>query len=156
MTNEPKTIPAHEQPVQSIMHDALGTRSSYKPLKTLEDARNAEHGALVIEGDWGGTIYLSCPVKFIHATQEEIEALAEWMERQFWDCNFDVSDGEGGHGVYYVDAKPGTHILGGMGGGVHLEGLWVHDDIADDNLTHYGDEIIKRLKLRLPKVNHGL
>jgi hypothetical protein len=140
---EPIEIPAHESLVESVMHKATGSKKPYKPLKTLEEARAAEHGAVVIEGDWGGTVYLSCPVKYVHATQEEIEALAEWLERQFWGCNF-LSDGEGGHGVYYKDAPPGTGIWGGMGGGRHLDGLWAHPDIAEV----LGAEIITRLKLK--------
>jgi len=144
---ESKEIPEHEQPCQSIMHEVHGTQKKYKPLKSLEEARAAEHGAVVIEGDWGGTIYLSCPVKYVNATQDELSALAEWLERAFWGCNFWTREGhthiQGGHGVYYLDAPPGTGIWGGMGGGAHMDGLWVHPEVVEA----YGDEIIKRLKL---------
>lgn len=144
---EPVEISAHESPVENVMHKVIGSEQPYKPLRTLEEARGMEHGSVVIEGDWGGTIYLSCPVKYVHATQEEIEALAEWLERQFWDCNFDAS-GEGGQGVYYKDAPPGSGLMGGMGGGAHLDGLWVHPDLLGEvGVDAVKNEIIKRLKM---------
>ena len=147
---EPTETPEHESPVESLMHKVSGATKPYKPLRTLDAAREAEHGAVVIEGDWGGTIYLSCPVKYVQATHEEILALAEWLERQFWDCNFDES-GEGGQSVYYKDAPPGSGIWGGMGGGAHVDGLWVHPDIAES----LGDEAIKRLKLKHKEDGNG-
>lgn len=112
-------------------------------LKTIDEVRGTPDSRLVIEGDWGGTIYCSCPVSLIGASQDEIYALAEWLERQFWACNFN-DDSQGGHGVYYQVGEPGQGIWGGMGGGCFVDGLWVHPDIADE----FGDEIIKRLKLK--------
>lgn len=110
-------------------------------MSTIEEMRGVENARLVIEGDWGGTIYLSCPVPLIGATHPEILDLAEWLERQCWSCNFD-EDGDAGHWVFFEIVTVGTHILGGMGGGIHVNGLWIHEDVE-----FLRDEIVAWLKL---------
>lgn len=45
-------------------------------------------------------------------------------------------------GAFFVIAKSGDGIGGGMGGGRHTDGLWVHDAISE-----LREEIERRLKL---------
>jgi hypothetical protein len=120
----------------------------YLPMKTLEEAKKHVDGAVVLEGDWGGTVYATCPVKYINATHDEIVALCQDLEKTFWGCNVTETD-QGGWGVYYEVKKPGSGVWGGMGGGCVLDGLWVHDDLDDATK----DDIKNRLKLSVPDVD---
>jgi len=40
---------------------------------------------IILEGDMGGTMYLTCPVRLIAATIEEIDTLLAWLEERYWD-----------------------------------------------------------------------
>ncbi|WP_289355064.1 hypothetical protein [Paenibacillus sp. S-12] len=67
---------------------------------------------VIMEGDWGGQIYLSYPMKYINCSEEILHNLLDDLDSIAWDCN----EGEG-KGLYYEIRRPGDGIGGGMGGG---------------------------------------
>ena len=133
-------IPEHHSPVNHIMSEVRGEK--YLPLRTLEEAKAVPDGVVILEGDWGGTVYATCPVKYLEANHQEIEALCQSLEKSFWNCNFHDDVG-GGAGVYYVRKAIGSGVWGGMGGGIVLDGLWIHSALGD-----LAQEVVKGLKYR--------
>ena len=103
-------------------------------LRNLDEARAAEDGVVVFEGDWGGTIYATVPVKYLSETisHQELSQLAVTLEKIHWDCNIDEDSPEGGSRMYYKRAVPGDGILGGMGGGCVMDGLWTHPGLTNN------------------------
>jgi len=140
MTDEkikPESIPTHHSMVNHLMNEVHGRK--YQPLKSLEEAKTFEDGTVILEGDWGGMIFLTCPVKYLSATQQEIEILCLNLEKHFWACNFKRTDG--GWGVYYEQKTPNSGVWGGMGGGLVIDGLWTH--------KRFDSELISKVKEQL-------
>lgn len=100
---------------------------------------------LVVEGDWGGQIYLSVPFGMLLAGCEQIDLLAKKIDRFCWPSNRDD-----GVSVYEVETEAESEsesIPGGMGGGRIIEGLWLHEEIERfrggiEGLLLKGDESI--------------
>lgn len=117
-------IPEHESPVRSIVSKSHGT--PYKPIKNFEEAKKYNDSYMIMEGDWGGQIYLSISVKFIKCDYEILKNLLKDLDKIAWECN----KGEGS-GIYFERKKAGEGITGGMGGGAAIDELWVHKEFID-------------------------
>jgi hypothetical protein len=55
----PGSIPDRERPVGRMLADANGEQ--YGAFGSLEEAKEADTAAVVMQGDEGGSIYLTCP-----------------------------------------------------------------------------------------------
>lgn len=96
--------------------------SKYKSFKTLEEAKGAPNSYLIMEGDYGGQIYLVCPARLVNSNQLILENLLREIDALQWND-------PDGTGLYYEIFEPGSGVGGGMGGGVAEEGLWVHKEL---------------------------
>lgn len=117
-------IPDNCSPVRYIVSQAKG--QTYKPLMSFSDAKQMENSVVILEGDWGGQIYLTCPLNLIGCDEETLKKLLDYLDGIAWACN----EGEG-RGIYYEVKSPGEGGSGGMGGGVVLPELWVHDEFIN-------------------------
>lgn len=93
---------------------------------SFDEAKKASDGTVVLTGDHGGQIYLTCPAKYIKCGEETLKNLLKEIDDIEWGC-----DEFGSAEIDYRRAKPCDGICGGMGGGVVEDGLWIHPDIAD-------------------------
>jgi hypothetical protein len=66
-------IPEHESAVRRLMADARG--GTYEALLTLEDAKHVDDAAVVMEGDYGGSIYLTCLARLVQCDQAALQQL---------------------------------------------------------------------------------
>jgi hypothetical protein len=117
-------IPDNCSPVRYIVSQAHG--QTYKPLMSFSDAKQTENSVVIMEGDWGGQIYLTCPLNLVSCDEEVLKKLLDYLDGIVWACN----EGEG-KGIYYEVKCPGEGVSGGMGGGVVLPELWVHDEFLN-------------------------
>lgn len=92
---------------------------------SLEEAKKASDGYVVMEGDWGGQIYLTCPTGLVKCGEEALRKLLSKIDQGEWGCN----EG-GGASMSFGRAKPGDGVSGGMGGGAVTDGLWIHGGIS--------------------------
>jgi hypothetical protein len=95
-------------------------------------ARNPEADPwLVLEGDWGGQIYLTIPWRLV-GHDALVGALLHWLDWLAWECN----EGDGARASLYDPTRHGDDpeegIDGGMGGGELRDGLWLHDEFASE------------------------
>lgn len=102
------------------MADAEGR--PYEALRTLAEAQAADDGVVVMEGDDGGQIYLTCPARLITCDELALEQLLNDLDSFGWN------DPELAR-VFYERTPVGAGIGGGMGGGVVVEGLWLHEEL---------------------------
>lgn len=58
-----KSIPEHQSAVRNMVSESHGL--DYKPLKDLEEAKEYDDAYIIMEGDWGGQIYLVAPVRLV-------------------------------------------------------------------------------------------
>jgi len=129
-------IPEHHSTVSHIMNAKQGTE--YLPLKSLEEAKQHDDAIVVLEGDYGGIIYATCPVKHLkeNITSQEISDLCKALERKYWGYGTskvpDCIPQEGGWDVNYQRLAVGRGVWGGMGGGKVEDGLWIHSKLSDE------------------------
>ena len=84
-----------------------------------------EYTHWVLEGDWGGQIYLS--VKVGAVKEERLEAALRIIDIVEWTCN----ECDGASMYQEVAGGYGEGISGGMGGGRYAttERIWIHDGL---------------------------
>lgn len=108
--------------VRYMLHHAKNV--PFKPLTDYDRAKETKHGCVIIEGDYGGQIYLTCPMKYVKCSHGILKNLAADLDSLYWDD-------ESGCKVYYEEYKPPHGISGGMGGGVLIDGLWIHPEFKE-------------------------
>jgi hypothetical protein len=96
---------------------------------------------IVLEGDWGGTIYATLPVDMLKRSLDIVTDLAMKLEERAWSCNIDEDSPRGGSGAYLIDAEVGDGVTGGMGGGRVANGLWVNPSLSDPTILLIADTL---------------
>ena len=114
--------------------------ASNRILKSLADAQKTPNAVVVMEGDYGGQIYLICPVAVLECNHETLKLLLEDLGALAW------GDGEK---IYYEALPLGASVSGGMGGGLVLDHVWLHQDFQEMKLRPEVEQIIAGLKPRL-------
>jgi hypothetical protein len=143
------TLPAPEpymSGVRYLVNHAHGTE--YKPLEDFKAGKNCDKSYIVFEGDHGGQIYLTCPMKYVKCSPDTLAMLLSDIDTLHWN----EMDGSG---LYYEEFEVDSGVCGGMGGGVAIDGLWVHDELLEEGLyERIADVIIgKSPKLINPGIN---
>lgn len=121
----PSVLPDHESGVRRVYSDSRGLE--YRPLRTLEDARVLPDGTVIFEGDDGGQIYLTCPARLVTCSAVELEQLLIEVDALGWN---DPSSAR----VYFERLARGSGVVGGLGGGVVTDGVWLHPEIESPRL----------------------
>ena len=112
-----KSLPNHESGVRRMMSDASG--APYVAFESLEAARRDPDGVVVLEGDYGGQIYVVARVAEIHCSEEALADLLSDLDERAWRD-------PAGAGLFFERHAVGEGIGGGMGGGVVADPVWVH------------------------------
>jgi hypothetical protein len=115
--HSPDELPDHESGVRRMAADAAGR--PYQALRSLVEAQAAVDGVVVLEGDYGGQIYVVVPAREVRCSEEALTQLLADIDEGEW------AD-EGGARVYYERHALGASISGGMGGGTVAAPIWVH------------------------------
>lgn len=112
----------HESGLRSLMAQAGQAR--YEPVASLDEARTFADGVLVIEGDFGGQIHVTAPVRLVQCSVDRLDRLASELEEIAWPSKRDL----GSVSVLFERLAVGSHVAGGMGGARVIDGVWVHDE----------------------------
>ena len=123
-------IPPHESAVRRLAAEAAG--AEYRALRSLDEARAAGDGVVVLEGDLGGRIDAVFPAAIVRCSAERLVALARDLDAHARSApaaggRDDGTAGTGEVAVYFERHRIGAAIAGGAGGGVVLPGGWLHD-----------------------------
>jgi hypothetical protein len=94
----------------------------YRAYESLEAARSDSDSAVVMEGDYGGSIYLTCPVRHVGCDQPTLAAVLAVVDELAWD------DPEGA-GLFFEHLPAGSGVAGGSGGGAVVDGVWITPDL---------------------------
>jgi len=124
-------IKNNESAVRKMVADSK--LENYTPFENLLEAKKYKEAYLIMEGDYGGQIYLTIPVEKIQCSEKNLFDLLNYLD----DLSWKYSEGAK---LFYEKIKEKTIVAGGMGGGVITSDLWVHSD-----LEVYKDEIYKIL-----------
>jgi hypothetical protein len=135
-----KRLPEHHSPLRSIMAQASG--NSYAALETLVAARDHPGSAVIFEGDYGGTIYLTIPVRDVACDEPALRQLLSDIDAMCW------SDSAGALVVYEI-VPVGAGVAGGMGGGRVVEGLWLHPKVEALGMREDIQEVLNARRERI-------
>ena len=95
---------------------------------------------LVLEGDWGGQIYLTIPWELVGPNAKVSELLRK-MDEASWGCN----NGDGAS--FSICPFDSDGVFGGMGGGQMTDSLWLHSDFVNRRKRiphHPTDQLLER------------
>ncbi len=120
------------------MAEAAGI--SHMRFDTLESAKQAPDAVAVMEGDYGGQIYFTCPVRHIRCASTALRQLLDDLD----ECQWGDPDGAG---LYYEVGNPGSCVAGGMGGGAIIHGVWLHERL--EHLRSQVEEVIAGTRTRI-------
>jgi hypothetical protein len=126
-------IPPHEAAVRRMVADAHGR--TYDAYQSLENAARDEEAAVVLQGDEGGTIYLTCPVRLIRCDQRALKSLLGDLDKLEWNEPESA-------GLYFEHAPVGAGVVGGMGGGAVTDGVWLHPRLEAKGIREAVEAVI--------------
>lgn len=137
----------HESPVRKLVAEASG--SPYCALKDRTEASIYDDSVMIMEGDWGGQIYLVCPVHLMKCDDVALKLLLRTLDGLAWPGNCLE-----GACIYYERHNKGEIISGGMRGGLVEDGLWVHNEFLD--LRDKIEQVILGKACELQPADYGL
>jgi hypothetical protein len=136
----PEQLPAHHSPVRSMIAEANG--ADYVALESFEMARRHPQSAVVFEGDEGGTIYVTAPMRHVSCTEDALNALLLDIDAMCWQ------QPEMAH-VYYEVLPIGAPVAGGMGGGLVIDGIWLHPELEALSVRQQIADVLKGARERI-------
>ena len=143
-----KIIPENASPLRFMMGEAHDT--GYKFFDNLEEARKSPDAAMVMEADSGGQILVACPVSKGQATPEVLHQLLCDLEEISWGNGGLSTDNKPYDArIYYEPLPVGSGVSGGMGGGVVIDGVWVHPEFEESGLAPQIKEVVAGTRQRL-------
>ncbi len=107
-------------PLRSLMAEAA--TAPYVSFPTLVEAQNDPDGAMIMEGDDGGSIYVVCPARLVRCSQQALERLLQDIDALVWR-EPDMAR------IVFERASAGQRIAGGLGGGIVTDEIWVHKEL---------------------------
>ena len=133
-------IPEHESAVRRMVADAHGGR--YEAVEAFDEAKSMTDAVVVMEGDYGGSIYLTCPVRLVQCDEATLWQLLHDLDNHDW------KDRDGA-GLYFEVAALGSGIAGGTGGGVITDGVWLHPSLEKLGLRERVEAVINGERSRI-------
>jgi hypothetical protein len=137
-------VPEGRSAVRHILADVHGVEGTlYRPIETYEEARAIDDAYAVLEGDWGGQVYLVAPMRLVLCEEETLRHLLEDLDEIAWPGQPD------GQGLYYERYHYGQIVPGGMGGGAALNDVWIHNEFVEYAIKERILNVLKRELSRL-------
>ena len=137
-------IPGHESPVRRIFADSHG--EEYHSIKTFNEAKEIPNAYVIFEGDYGGQIYLTCPVSIIKCNEKKLKQLLVDIDTWCWAY-------EDSTGLFYEPHKENEGIAGGMGGGMTLSNIWFHPELIELGLDSQIKQVLGGKRDRINMMN---
>jgi len=82
----------------------------------------AQGGHVILQGDYGGQIYFSCPATKIKCRESGLKKLLDYLDAPAWKD-------PAGAGIYFEDRAMNSGVAGGMGGGLAIDDVWLHPEL---------------------------
>jgi hypothetical protein len=137
-------LPAHES-LRRMIADAHG--SAYEAVESLGEAQAREDFAVVMQGDDGGSIHLTCPARRIRCDEGALDALLDALDARYWDDR-DMAR------VFYERLPVGSGVAGGTGGGRVVDGVWLDPKLEEQGLRRAVEGVIAGERDRIGYHHH--
>jgi hypothetical protein len=123
-----------------MMADADG--GEYMAFEGLAAARNHPDSVVIMEGDDGGTIYLTVPVYKVTCSEIALRHLLSDIDAMCWN------DRRLAHLIYEI-VPIGGAVAGGMGGGRVADGLWLHPRVQELGVRQDIEQVLNDQRERI-------
>jgi len=137
-----EVLSEHESGVRRLISEA--NNIPYSPLQSLEEAKLLSDGVVILEGDYGGQIYIVCPASLVECSSETLDHLLRDLDHISWPGN-DLNSAR----VFYERLPLGAPVFGGMGGAIVEEGVWIHQTLINSGLGVAIREVIEGVRSRI-------
>jgi putative acetyltransferase len=137
-------LPNHHSAVRSLTAKSAGRE--YRAVRSLAEAQAEKDFAVILEGDFGGQIYLTCPVERIKCTEQTLRQLLFDIDDCVWEDNEAC-------GLYFESAAEGARLAGGMGGAIVAADVWIHPELHALGLAERIVEVVNVKRDRLDAPN---
>ncbi len=127
--------------VRAFLSEALG--QTYGSFRTLDEAR-AGDGAVVLSGDYGGTIFVTAPARIVACSEEALITLVSDLDAITW-MSGDLTIATVAFEAYAI----GSGVVGGDGGEVIIDGVWVHPHQIPSEVAAQAREVVLGLRTRI-------
>jgi hypothetical protein len=134
------SLPAHHSAVRSILAKAHG--GDYIALESFDVARARPDAIVIMEGDDGGTIYLTVPIGKVSCGEVALNHLLSDIDAMCW-AEFSAAQ------VLYEVLPIGGGVAGGMGGGRVADGLWLHPELERLSVRQEIEEVLQGQRERI-------
>ncbi len=115
-----------------------------RALRSLDEAQSYLDGAVVLEGDDGGQVYVVCPASMVQCSGLILEQLLRDLDAISWPGNYPNMAR-----VFFERHRVGEGISGGMGGGLVTNDLWLHPEFVKAGLEPAARAVIDGQRPRL-------
>lgn len=139
-SSSPDSVPEHE--VRSFLAEINGEQ--HLAYHSMTEAREDPDAAVVLSADYGGTIFLTVPVRLCKCTLEALETLISDLDAVTW------FSGDPTIATVALERHPvGTGVTGGDGGGIIIEGVGTHPKRLPGEMARQAAEIIQAERDRI-------
>jgi hypothetical protein len=138
--NQPGSDQAGDD-TRRFLHEARGT--PYRAVASLNEARTEADFAVVLSGDFGGQVYLTAPAAVVRCEEPALRQLLADIDSIEWDEPEGTS-------LAFEQLPVGSGVLGGMGGGLVADDVWVHPRL-DRDVADAARQVVRGGTPRLPE-----
>jgi hypothetical protein len=118
--------------------------SEFLAYPSLEEARRDPDSAVVLSGDYGGTIFLTVPVRLLQCSLATLWTLVSDLDAVTW------MSGDPTIATVAIERHPvRTGVVGGDGGGLVTDGVWVHPTRVVPELRAQVTDVVLGHRLRV-------
>jgi hypothetical protein len=143
--NRPKGEVPSEVPTHDVRHFlAEKYNTEFVAYHSVEEASQDPQAAVVLSGDYGGTIFLTVPVARLRCDLGTLQTLVSDLDA--------VTNMSGDLTIATVALERhavGTGVLGGDGGGAVVDGVWTHPSVLPREIRDQAAEVVLGLRPRI-------
>ncbi len=133
-------VPRHE--IREFIADVNGV--PFTAYRSLDEARRDPDSAVVLSGDYGGTIFLTAPVRRVRCSLSTLEVLVSDLDAVTW------MSGDLTIATVALERHPvGSGVMGGDGGGIIIDGVWTHPTRLPSRIRDEAAEVVVGKRSRI-------
>jgi hypothetical protein len=140
----PSEVPPHD--VRQFLAEKYNTE--FVAYHSVEEASQDPQAAVVLSGDYGGTIFLTVPVARLRCDLGTLQTLVSDLDAvTYMSGDLTIAT------VALERHTVGTGVLGGDGGGAVVDGVWTHPSVLPREIRDQAAEVVLGLRPRIDRAS---
>ncbi|MBC5799600.1 MAG: hypothetical protein GIX03_11545 [Candidatus Eremiobacteraeota bacterium] len=108
---------------------------SFVALGSLEEARDMDHTAVIMQGGDGAQIYLTVPAKYVRCDEAALRKLLTALDALAWKRPSAAA-------LSFELAPIGSGVFSDLGGGSIVDGIWLHPRLESAGVRPLAEDIL--------------